>query len=109
MGDTTWKRFERLVAARFGLKRRGADFGGREGGKSDCVQPDGSESIQWSIECKRLSRPTWQQMVDACAQVERAACDGQEPVVVVGKKGQRVGDALVIQRLDVFEEWRLGR
>ena len=51
----TWKLWERLISAVFGLKRRGADYGDKSGGKNDAVQTDGRESEWWSLEIKPVS------------------------------------------------------
>ena len=106
--STTWKLVEAKVAARFGLKRRGADYGDRDGGKSDATELDGSESARWSLEVKHGKRHAYQSMLDACRQAEEAAHDGQEPVAVIHRVGERYGDSLVVQRLETFEAWRLG-
>lgn len=39
MPDAGWKKLERRVAALFGGQRRGADYGGKAGGKSDVIAP----------------------------------------------------------------------
>lgn len=104
---TTWKSIEARVAAYFGLKRRGADYGDRSGGKSDATNPDGSESEHWSLEVKHGKRHAYQSMLDACRQAEAAASGTQEPVAIIHRTGERIGDSLVVQRLDVFQEWRI--
>jgi len=72
------------------------------------VNVDGTESDRWALECKKYQSPFWQLAQDACRQAESAARNGQEPVVVMAKSGQPYKDALVIQRMEVFEQWRLG-
>ena len=52
----TWKHWEAKIAAVFGLKRRGADYGDKSGGKNDAVEIDGSESQWWSLEVKHGKR-----------------------------------------------------
>ncbi|NRA03939.1 MAG: hypothetical protein HRU00_15175 [Myxococcales bacterium] len=45
----------------------------------------------------------------AVGQAERAAeaeGKGEEPIVIVRKKGDQKDDALVVQRLGTFREWR---
>ena len=109
VGDQPWKAFERRVAAVFGLKRRGADFGDREGGKNDAVNIDGSESEHWSIECKLLARPGFADMLAAARQAEAAAKNNQEPVAIIKNsgRGKPDADALVVQRLATFRQWRI--
>ena len=104
---TSWKHFERRIAAVFGLKRRGADYGDRSGGKSDAVNLDGSESAHWSLEMKLHKRIGYQLLLDACRQAEAAAKPGQEPVVVAKLPHIADGNALVVQRLETYREWRL--
>ena len=58
--------WERLISAVFGLKRRGADYGDKSGGKNDAVQTDGRESEWWSLEIKHGKRITFQLLLDAC-------------------------------------------
>lgn len=107
MPTSTWKSIEAKVAAVFGLKRRGADYGDRSGGKTDATNVDGTESERWALECKHGKRITWGTLADACRQVEAAALPGQEPVVVAHKHGTAIGDSLVVMRLETFAEWRL--
>jgi len=100
MPDKSWKAWERVVARIFGGIRRGAYTGSGGTGKSDVIV-DG-----WSIECKLLSRPTYQQMVNACLQAEANAENPKDiPVAVVKKKYAKTGDALVIMRLEKFKEF----
>jgi hypothetical protein len=103
----TWKQFERDVCMVFGLKRRGADYGDKDGGKTDAVNIDGTESHIWAVECKFGKRLSYKPLLDACRQVEAAARDGQEPIVVAKMTGERFADSLVVMRLETFREWRL--
>lgn len=105
----SWKAWERRGSGRFGLKRRGADYGtGNVGeGKNDAVEPDGSESRHWSLEFKLAKKLGYKAILDACKQAEAAACEGQEPVAIVKLPHLRDDDALVVQRLATFTEWRL--
>ena len=99
MTDHAWKQFERRVAKRFGGQRRGADYRDSEGGKNDVIV-DG-----WSIECKLLGRPSLWAMQIACAQAESAAQPHDIPIAIVKKKGQHDDNALVVMRLEQFQEW----
>jgi hypothetical protein len=93
-----------FVLAKFGGKRRGADFGGVRAGKNDVIV-DG-----WSIECKLLSRPSYQNKLDACRQAENNAESPYDiPVAVIKRKGRgtKNKDALVCMRLETFREWFL--
>lgn len=100
MSDKAWKAWERRVASIFGGQRRGAYTGSKSQGKNDIIV-DG-----WSVEVKLLSRPTYQQMFDACKQAEANIETILDiPVAIVKKKGARDKDALVIMRLEQFREF----
>jgi len=99
MTDHAWKAFERRIAKKTGGQRRGADYGDREGGKNDIIHD------AFSIECKLLARPSYQQMLDACRQSEAAATSAQMPVAIVKRKRDRDDDTLVIMRLEEWERW----
>ena len=120
MSDKAWKAWERTVAKIFGTKRRGPMFRNEDGGTDDCTH------AWYAIECKLLSRPTFGQLLDACRQAEGAAMvtrcveideaeksitldstQEREPIAIVKRKGDRMEDALVIQRLATFRAWHL--
>ena len=103
----TWKMWERLISAVFGLKRRGADYGDKSGGKNDAVQQDGRESEWWSLEIKHGKRISFQLLLDACRQAEAAASGFQEPIVVAHRERDGLDDCLVVQRLATFRDYRL--
>jgi hypothetical protein len=99
MTDKSWKAWERRVAKLFGGQRRGADYGDMLGGKNDIIVAG------FSIECKLLKRPTYQQMFDACVQAESSAeniIDIPIAIVKKNKQGLKDKDALVIMRLETF-------
>lgn len=103
MPDKAWKAFERRLAAVFpGARRRGAYTGDRTQGKSDLI------CAGWSVEAKLLTRPRYQDLLDAAHQAE----DNQEansiPVAVVKRKGDHDVDALVVMRLETFREYFIG-
>lgn len=102
MGNKAWKAWERTVAGFFGGTRRGPDTRGIDGGKTDVIHP------HFAIECKLLGAPSYSDLLAACRQAEENAQPGQEPVAVVKRKNKRVEDALVVYRLPVFRDWRLG-
>ena len=104
---STWKFWERVISFVFGLKRRGADYGDKSGGKNDAVQTDGRESQWWSLEIKHGKRITYQLLMDACLQSEAAATGFQEPIVVAHRERDSLDDCLVVQRLKTFREYRL--
>lgn len=103
MGNNpAWKQLERDVAREFGGQRRGAYTGSAsEGGRSDIIHD------AWSIECKLRARPTMAEIEAAVRQAEAAAEPGQEPVAIIKRKGGKLEDALVVQRLATFRDWRL--
>ena len=103
----TWKMWERKICGAFGLKRRGADYGDKSGGKNDAVQQDGRESEWWSLEVKHGKRITFQLLLDACRQAEAAASGFQEPIVVAHRERDGLDDCLVVQRLATFRDYRL--
>ena len=103
MADAAWKAWERRVAAIFGGRRRGADFRGRDGGKSD-VLAEG-----WSIECKLLGRPGYADLLAAARQAELAAKPDEIPVAIVKRKHRDDADALVVMRLETFSAWFVGK
>ena len=96
---TSWKAFELRIAKIMGGKRRGAYVSDGTTGKSDIIK-DG-----FSIECKLLKRPTYQQIFDACLQAERNAESIMDiPIAIVKKSGARDKDSLVVMRLETFKE-----
>ena len=67
MADAAWKAFERRVAKTFGGHRRGPLTRGVDGAQTDVVVEG------YAIECKLLSRPSFQQMLEAALQAEHNA------------------------------------
>ena len=103
MTDKSWKAFERRICKLFEGKRRGADYADRSGGKNDCIDTPG-----FSIECKLLKRPTYQQIFDACIQAESNSekiTDIPIAIVKKNKQGLKDEDALVIMRLKIFRDF----
>ena len=97
---SSWKNYERRIAKIFKGKRRGAYVSDGTTGKNDIIV-DG-----WSIECKLLKRPTYQQMFDACMQAEKnKEKETDIPIAVVKKSGVRDNNALVIMRLEQFKDF----
>jgi hypothetical protein len=99
MTDTAWKAFERRIARIFGGQRRGAYTGNGNQGKTDIVAPG------WAIECKLLSRPGYQDLLNAACQAEANGDPGDIPVAIVKRKGELDKDSLVVMRLDTFKEF----
>ena len=77
---SSWKNFELRIARFIGGKRRGAYVSDGKTGKSDIIK-DG-----WSIECKLLKRPTYQQIFDACIQAETNAESSMDIPIAIVKK-----------------------
>ena len=92
-----WKVFESRVATVFGCRRRGPDH---RDGRDDLTHE------HFAVECKLLTRPTWDAIVKAVKQSERNA-NGREPLAIIKAKGSHDANALVIMRLDTFAKWRL--
>jgi len=101
MPDASWKAWERRVAKLFPEgRRRGADFRGDDGGKTDVISPG------WAIECKLLGRPSFGQLLSAAKQAEDNASDSHDcPVAIVKRKNDKDGNALVVMRLKTWLEW----
>lgn len=100
MSEPAWKDYERRIAKCFGGVRRGAltSRGGR--GKTDIIAPG------WAIECKLLSRPGYQDLLNAARQAEANAETPEEiPICVVKRKGDLDKDSLVVLRLETFKEF----
>lgn len=103
----SWKAFERRIAVWLGGKRRGADYGGRAGGKCDIIHD------VLAPECKLLKKPTWRKLVDAlnqsCASVD--ASEGKAAVAIVKENhpGVHDKDAVVVMWLDDFCRLMKGR
>lgn len=96
----SWKAFERRIAKVFGGKRRGAYVSDGRKGKNDIIVNG------WSIECKLLKRPTYQQMMNAILQAEAAAeAETDIPIAIVKKNGVRDKNSLVIMRLERFRDF----
>lgn len=105
MSDKSWKAAERRIAQFFpNGRRRGADFRGEQGGKTDIIAPG------WSIEVKQSKRPTFGLMCEAVAQAERNRVNPADiPVAVVHRQGDRYSDSLVIMRLEEFVAHFIGQ
>jgi hypothetical protein len=103
MTDFAWKAFERRIATVFNGKRRGAYTGSRNNGKTDII------AAGWAIECKLLSRPGFQDLLNACRQVEANREHPDDiPVALVKRKGDLDKDTLVVMRLEEFREFFVG-
>ena len=100
MSDKAWKAFERRLAAVFGGQRRGAHTSDGEHGKCDIIKPG------WSIEAKLYTSPTYDVMLQAARQAERnREQPGDIPIAVVKRLRGKDENALVVIRLDVFQEY----
>jgi len=101
MPNAPWKAFERRIAAIFpGATRRGAYTGNGRQGKPDLVCPG------WSIECKLLARAGYQDLLDAARQAEANREKPDDiPVAIIKRKGDHDPNALVVMRLETFQEW----
>lgn len=99
-----WQKFEERVASVFGGRRRGAATSSAGKGKSDVIGADG-----WAVECKLLSRPGFQDCLNAALQAERNAATGEIPVAIVKRKGDHDVNALVVLRFETFQDWFVGQ
>jgi len=100
MPEPAWKVFERRIARVFGGKRRGAGTSTEGKGKTDIVVPG------WAIECKLLSRPGYADLLNAARQAEANADQPTDiPVAILKRKGDLDKHALVVMRLERFEEF----
>ena len=100
MSDKAWKAFERRISKIFpGATRRGTYTGSKSHGKPDLICEG------WSVECKLLSRPSFQDILDAAYQAEANAEKTTDiPVAVIKRKGDLDVNSLVVMRLAVFEQ-----
>ena len=95
MPDKTWKRIERGIAAL---------LGGRRVGCTGQATPD-VEAPGLVAEVKhRRSLPAW--LDDALGQAQAHVQDGQVGVAVLHRHRQRIGDSLVVMRLEDFAALR---
>lgn len=93
---SSWKRDERMLAARIGGQR--VPVNGR-GESSDIEHP-------WlAVECKRRKDvPQW--LTDAMKQAKLGNVNGDKlPVVLVHQAGKAYDNALVVMALSDFQEW----
>ena len=105
MPDKGWKQYERRIAKRFGLKRRGADFRGPGGGKDDAVALPGEPESVYSLEMTLQKVLSYIQLLAKCYQAEANASSGKVPLVIAKQARQRDRDSLVVMRLETFEEF----
>ena len=97
---STWKRFELMVARKFGGKRRGPEYRTATGGTND-VEVEG-----FSIECKYGAQMGYKKILDACKQAQQARESEYDiPIAVVKQKGYNNDDALVCMTITEFVEW----
>jgi hypothetical protein len=96
------------VASVVGGKRRGPQTQDGDGGGLSDIKDVPSMDVHipsMSIECKLLGAPGYMQMLAATRQAESAASDGEMPIAFIKKKYVPNSDALVVIRLEVFEEF----
>jgi len=102
MTDKTWKAVERAIAKFFpGAKRRGADFGGTDGGKSDIIFPG------WSIEVKHRTKvPNLTLIAAAIQQAEDAREQPTDiPIAIIHLAGTEYKNSVVCMRLETFADF----
>jgi hypothetical protein len=100
---STWKKVELKIASYIpGAKRRGADYGGKSGGKNDLII-DG-QYANLSVEIKHNQAPTWGLFCKALDQARAANSENGVPIVVVHKAGDRIDNSLVLMRLSDFSK-----
>lgn len=90
-----WKNFERTVAKLFGGRRIPIN------GRGD--EPDIKTSTH-TVECKHWDRLPYR-VEQALMQAERNNEPGALPLAIIGQRGRRWQDALVVMRLDDYIEW----
>ena len=100
MSEPAWKVFERRISKYFGGVRRGSTTSQNGSGKSDII------AVGWAIECKLLTRPGYQDLLNAARQAEANAETPEEiPICIVKRKGDLDKDSLVVMRLERFKEF----
>ena len=102
----TWKSRERRLLAFFGCKRRGADYGDSDGGKSDS-----DDACDYNIEIKSWGKPPSFKVLQLEVKhaEERRAYPDQIPLAITCVKGERDLDSIVSMRLETFLEWFVGK
>ena len=97
----TWKARERRLLSFFGCKRRGADYGDREGGKSDS-----DDDCGYNIEIKSWNKPpSFRTLQLEVLHAEERARPDQIPLAITCVKGERDLDGIVSMRLETFLSW----
>lgn len=97
MVDTFYKAYERRVCRAFGGNRRGADYGGKDGGKNDC------KCVGFSVEIKCWSKPTFKAIEEDIRKAgERKQVKSDIPVSVMKRKGDPDANAIVSISYVVF-------
>ncbi len=101
MAEKAWKVFERRVAAIFGGQRRGAQTSTNRRGKTDVIGAPG-----WAIECKLYKDPDYDVLLGAARQAEKNRESPTDiPIGVVKRLGGHDSNALVVMRLETFQEY----
>jgi hypothetical protein len=98
MPPKTWKKTELEYARRLGGERRGAFVSDGFGGKTDIIL-DG-----YAIEVKLSKKPNFGLMVNALKQAENNGDEGDIPLAIIKKVGDRYDDGLVVMRFVEFEK-----
>lgn len=101
MAEKAWKVFERRIAAIFGGQRRGAQTSTRGKGKTDVIGAPG-----WAIECKLYKDPDYDTLLRAARQAEKNRENPDDiPIGVVKRIGGHDTNALVVMRLETFQDY----
>lgn len=105
MPDTSWKAFERRMAARLpGASRRGAYTRNGRTGKPDLIFPG------WSVECKLLARPTLSSLLSATRQAETNRENPDDiPIAFVKRNGALDDDTIVAMSLATFQKFFIAK
>ena len=94
------KSFELLVARALGGRR---PRGGNRGVASSDV-----EGVPWSVEVTRTAKGEGVVRLKWAQCCRNAKAEGREPVLVVARPRQRLRDALVVCRFELFDSLRRG-
>lgn len=96
MASKRWKSVESYYCASLGGKRRGADYGGADGGKNDCI------CEKYSVEIRHRQKVSFREIVEQVNKAVERAEDGQTPLHIVHTPGTKLDDGLVVMRFSDF-------
>jgi len=98
MTSKRWKAVEAYYCRALGGQRRGADYSD-DGGKNDCL------CAAYSVEIRHRKTISYSDIVDQVAKARARAEDGQIPIHITHKPGDRLDKAIVHMAWQDFIDW----